>query len=734
MGGEDSSYNNHSKKKKGMCRKARKGSHGFDGDGHNKNQRGGAANVKAKSRKMSTQQSESEPQKPFVRKQIDPETSKYFSEIANLFESNEVDLEERSVICGNALEETRGKEYEISTDYIVSHVLQTLLEGCELDHLCSFLRNSAKVFPGIAMDRSGSHVAESALKSLASHLKNPDAYSVIEETLNEICKVIVDNPIDMMFNCYGSHVLRRLFCLFRGVSLDSSELHGAKSSKVLAERLNLRTSQPDGNNLEIHYPGFPDVFKSLLSGILRCSREDMKYLQVDQYGSLVFQTALKLIAGDNDELLEIIPLILGCSNEKIEDGNRVETNVAGDILESLKENSFSHLMEVILEVAPVSLYNEIFDKIFKNSLLELSLDRCGNFVIQALVSHARDTGQMSLIWDELGAHFRDLLEQGRSGVVASLIAASQRLQSHEHKCCEALAAAVCSENGSRSCIVPRLLFLDNYFGSQNKSEWEWATGSKIHVMGSLILQEIFKFSSDLIQPYIASMTSIKDEQTIEAAKDGSGARVIEAFLGSNAAVKQKRRLVMKLRGHFGELALHSSGSFTVEKCFNASNLTLKEAIATELVDVATNLSKTKQGPYLLRKLDIDGYAARPDQWRSRQESKQSAYKEFCSVFGSSKSNSSKNTFLSDASKDASQADGLKDMRDEIGHRLGFGSSKRYREEHRGTEYEPRKKTLKTKNTMGEVSSEKAVTNKRPFLSGETTGKTGTKRQTKKLRF
>lgn len=40
------------------------------------------------------------------------------------------------------------------------------------------------------MDRSGSHVAESALKSLATHLENPDAYSVIEEALNSICKVL----------------------------------------------------------------------------------------------------------------------------------------------------------------------------------------------------------------------------------------------------------------------------------------------------------------------------------------------------------------------------------------------------------------------------------------------------------------------------------------------------------------------------------------------------------------
>lgn len=120
---------------------------------------------------------------------VDPETAQYFSEIANLFESNEVDLEERSVICGNALEETRGKEFELATDYIISHTLQSLLEGCDVDSLCGFLQSCAKDFPSIAMDRSGSHVAETAIKSFVAHLHHQEVLPLVEETLTVICKV-----------------------------------------------------------------------------------------------------------------------------------------------------------------------------------------------------------------------------------------------------------------------------------------------------------------------------------------------------------------------------------------------------------------------------------------------------------------------------------------------------------------------------------------------------------------
>lgn len=54
-----------------------------------------------------------------------------------------------------------------------------------------------------------------------------------------------------------------------------------------------------------------------------------------------------------------------------------------------------------------------------------------------------------------------------------------------------------------------------------------------------------QFSQELIQPYVTSLTSMKPEHIIETAKDSSGARVIEAFLASNAAAKQKRRLIIK---------------------------------------------------------------------------------------------------------------------------------------------------------------------------------------------
>lgn len=608
-----------------------------------------------------------------IRKQVDPETTKYLSQIANLFESDGVALEERSLICANALEETKGKEFEIATDYILSHTLETILQGCDVDNLCAFLHSSANQFPFIAMDRSGSHVAQTAINSLASHLQYDDqhTHSLVEEALTLICNVIAANSLDVMCNCYGSHVLRTLLCLCKGVPLDKSGFYLSKSTTALAERLNFKQFS---SNKDAFHSGFPILLNSLVSQMFNHATKYIKSLQLDQFSSLVFQTTLRVLAGNDELLLDVIPILLGCKNKNNAEGNLIETAVVPELKNLFKEPGFSHLMEVVLEVSPVALFNELFTKVFRNSLFEFSSHQHGNFVVQALISHASDQDVMELIWDELGPNMEGLFQMGRSGVVASLIAACERLHINEHKCCQVLAKTVCLADESSKWIVPRLLFLDSYFNCEDKSNWIWQSGAKMNVMGSLILQSIFRFNGEYIKPFITSITSMDTAHVLESVKNARGSHVIEAFLCSGAPGKQKRRLVAKLQGHFGEVALHSSGAFTIEKCFTACNLSLRETIVSELLAVQSELSKTKQGSYLLRKLDVDGFAASPDHWRSKQASKESTYKEFYATFGSSDTRSTKNDgFLADTSNNKSNSNNVKEMRKEIDQSLGSSS-------------------------------------------------------------
>lgn len=89
---------------------------------------------------------------------------------------------------------------------------------------------------------------------------------------------------------------------------------------------------------------------------------------------------------------------------------------------------------------------------------------------------------------------------------------------------------------------------------------------------------------------------------------------------------------------------------------------------------------------LLVLLYCNRFANRPDQWKSKQASKQSAYKEFYATFGSSETKSSKSdSFLADTSKSTSFPKGLNKMRKEIDHHLGSQKNAKNKKLHVGSE-------------------------------------------------
>lgn len=63
------------------------------------------------------------------------------------------------------------------------------------------------------------------------------------------------------------------------------------------------------------------------------------------------------------------------------------------------------------------------------------------------------------------------------------------------QCCESLVDALGLTKESSAPVVPRILYLDNYIYSNDKSNWEWPNGARMHVLGSLILQSVFRFPS-----------------------------------------------------------------------------------------------------------------------------------------------------------------------------------------------------------------------------------------------
>ena len=53
-----------------------------------------------------------------------------------------------------------------------------------------------------------------------------------------------------------------------------------------------------------------------------------------------------MLAGNDELLLDVIPILLGCKSKNNAEGNLIETAVVPELKNLFKEPGFSHLMEV----------------------------------------------------------------------------------------------------------------------------------------------------------------------------------------------------------------------------------------------------------------------------------------------------------------------------------------------------------------------------------------------------
>ena len=73
------------------------------------------------------------------------------------------------------------------------------------------------------------------------------------------------------------------------------------------------------------------------------------------------------------------------------------------------------------------------------------------------------------------------------------------------------------------------------------------------------------------KPFADSLLQLPTSQMARAGGCGGGSRVLEAFLNRpDSRKKEVKKLLRKLQGSFGRLALSPSGCFLVEKCFSAA--------------------------------------------------------------------------------------------------------------------------------------------------------------------
>ena len=108
-----------------------------------------------------------------------------------------------------------------------------------------------------------------------------------------LLQVIAADATNVMCSCYGSHVLRTLLCLCKGVPFDSlKDFHTTKRSAVLAERLSCGSTTSGIQNPTNFEHGFSDMFKTFVRQMLQNAKSGISMLLTEKNSSLVLQVSV----------------------------------------------------------------------------------------------------------------------------------------------------------------------------------------------------------------------------------------------------------------------------------------------------------------------------------------------------------------------------------------------------------------------------------------------------------
>ena len=253
----------------------------------------------------------------------------------------------------------------------------------------------------LAVDRCGSHVMESLLKTAATQLSsatmqgssdddhNKDLQSLQEGFLS-MCAALCDRVHDFIVQPYASHVLSSLVQVLAGVyftdhasrSRSSKEFRKAKMAEDSTHRGVLRIDKVMQT---------PSVFLKQLDSIAKrvCKLDNFGNLVTHQCACPMLQCMLRVLTQQIPERAnKLVRKIIKCSMVFQEQDEEKASNGDSELPSVFMDSVGSHLMECMIEVATPELQQHIFDSSFRGRLMTFALHPVANYPLQHLISSA----------------------------------------------------------------------------------------------------------------------------------------------------------------------------------------------------------------------------------------------------------------------------------------------------------------------------------------------------------
>ncbi|XP_055591940.1 nucleolar protein 9 [Uranotaenia lowii] len=565
--------------------------------------------------------------------ELEQEEYNYFVEILEAMNGfgHDTDPEELGTMANNVYGQIEGKEIRASSNQLSSRVLENLLGYTDEETLERLMEVFGENFRVVCCDKFASHVLQkllliavmrfvAELQPESVELDSPSASKkaksgIVRELdynlkaafgeghrkicgkfVKKVAMFLLNNLEEFVWDSFGNYVIRQCVLNLAGIA----EIKMGKGETSETKRLTV-----------------PDKWAKLINEF--SSRllvwPQFNELPDNEFTSVLLQNLLMALEQGQDQfqLRQIGDKLLNDSFVLKVDNDEEDMEKAEDILNLPKvfhQDSSIRLLEVLLSVAePDYLKEHIYKKLFLGNVVLLSRLRSTNFSVQKLLDNLADKHILEKVLSELETEFEEILQNGHTGIVASLAKACARLSCQQGKFIKLLLDALhCSETSGEKLLNAVLKLMPTEVLNKQES-------AQIHIHGSLIVQAILDFNKP-----IKLVTAILETKNVALAKiftDPKGSFVVNAYVGSKfVGEKSREKLIRHLEGCYMDLALSSHGSRALELLYESASLAQKEALVKELSDRVAQLNSKPWGAIINRKLQVETYRRNPTQWKS----------------------------------------------------------------------------------------------------------------------
>ncbi|KAK6364186.1 uncharacterized protein PV06_04361 [Exophiala oligosperma] len=560
---------------------------------------------------------------------LDPEEQEYYSNVnskivANDFESDE----DRATFIEAVYRETDGKELKVASSQSCSRYLEKIIMLSTSEQQRRLFNKFLGNLTYLVRHRFGSHCCETLFletaKRLGEHQRESDDDSdlpTIEQLLLQAAEEFRPNLGFLLTEKFASHTLRVLFLVLSGEPLDDESTKTILASKK-KEKLEapVPKASADGNTSSkrrVPKSFSKELAKSIEGSVSSIDTTYLRALATHPTGNPVLQLLLRLeltLYGKQhqSEKMSVFKKLL--PDEDLEEESESAKFISGLLYDPVG----SHLVEILVLHVPGKTFKKLYKNVLKSRLNSMVKNETASYVaIKVLERLGKDDLQEAkqMILTELPT----LIMRRRLGIIKVLVERCTVRHVDLKDVAEIIESGL---EGDKTTFLPRLLGLDR---SKDSTGAEADVGrkpatpaQKADVHASLLAQAMLQNPSAR-QPIHDSLLALDASFLAQMCKDPAASRLIQAALApSDANAQFRRQFIPRFFGHIVDVAQSLSGSYVVDALWSATDglFFLKEKIAKELADDASQLRESTVGKNVWRNWAMDMYSRRPGEWRA----------------------------------------------------------------------------------------------------------------------